>query len=385
MKLLIVILAGMMLLSGCELEQNPIKGAPDTIVNGKPPEAQKPKPEDPFDKEALQIDAPDSINGRVGSSLEFKVQGRVMVEGLEFDLTIDNMGEFPDATYDAATGDFVWTPTKVKVGSANSVLLNLQATLVTRPSEKYPVRMVEKKTIPMTIANTYTQPIINSVTKPTGKIVVGSTYKFLFAIEDIDAMAAMDVKVLISECTKNYYGETAVYLAKAGRVTNVPNAPGKFQGEVTLDLGKADNLVGGRYCFGVSTVSKHGVMSEVYDTEFEAEGRMRPTRITQTTLPTLTVGEKMQVSYTIYDPSNLGTLEMVSQDDVTLILPGSTFACNRSYTTKYQIDCAGTFDASTAVPGRYSLRYKVDNIGTYKMIKSTTDHVVSFTVKAATP
>ncbi|NUN04789.1 MAG: hypothetical protein HUU57_03410 [Bdellovibrio sp.] len=385
MKFLIVILAGMMLLSGCEMEQNPIKGAPDTIVNGKPPEAQKPKPEDPFDKEALQIDAPDFINGRVGSSLGFKIQGRVMVEGLDFDLTIDNLGEFPDAKYDPVTGDFVWTPTKVKVGSANSVLLTLQATLVTRPSEKYPVRMIEKKTIPMTIANTYTQPIVNSVTKPTGKIVVGATYKFPFTIEDIDAMALVDVKVLISECTKSYYGETAVYLAKAGKVTNVPNAPGKYQGEVSVDLSKAVNLVGGRFCFGISTVSKHGVMSDVYDVEFEAEGRMRPTKMTLQNLPDLTVGERMQVSFTIYDPSSLGTLEMISQDDVTLILPGSNFTCNRFYSTKYQIDCSGIFDATTAIPGTYSLKYKVDNVGGYRMVKSTTEHVVSFTVKAANP
>lgn len=385
MKLFVAILAGLLLLTGCEAEQDPIKGAPEVIREGRPPDAQKPTPEPPLAKEALQIDAPNLVNGRVGAPLEFKILGRVMIPDVGFSITIDNLSEFPGATYDATTGDFKWTPAKSAVGSFPSLSMELRVTLVTEVSEKSPTVSAEKKAIALVIQNSYSKPIVNTVTAPPTPISIGNSYKFKVAMEDVDALSTGDVSMMVRDCEKSYYSTSIGHLVKLGKV-KAGTTFGKYENEATVDLTKADYLEGARYCFAVSAVSKHGVSSDLYEVEFEAEGRMKNTKITLEKVPTLTLGDKMQIAFTIYDPSATGTLTMTRFDEISKILPGSSLTCNRSYATKYQLDCTGLIDTKAAVGGtEYALNFTVENAGAYRMAKSTTTHTLRIYVKAATP
>lgn len=382
MKVLLALLTSLMFLTACELQQDPIQGAPDQVRQGVPPTAGKPTPAKPLPKEALQIDAPILVNGRVGAPLEFKILGRVMTPDVSFKIYIDNLSDFPGATFDEATGDFKWIPTKAQVGSFPSMELPLRITLATDVTANSPTISVEKKTISLVIQNAYSKPIVNTVTGPT-TVVVGSTYNFDFTMEDVDAMSETDASLMVRDCTTSYYSDSIAHLVEIKSISANATTPNNYQGRVTLDLTKVGILPSGTYCFGLVAVSKHGVISDLYKREVTVEAKMRSTKMTMETAPEVKVGEKIQIAFAIYDPSNNGVLTMKSQDDIATILPGSTLTCNRSFSTKFQLDCRGEIDATTAAVKVYEVNFVVENAGSNAVQKVTTNHTLRINVKAA--
>ncbi|WP_413944281.1 hypothetical protein [Bdellovibrio sp. HCB-162] len=382
MKVLLALLTSLMFLTACELQQDPIKGASDQVRQGVPPTSNKPVAAKPLPKEALQIDAPTLVNGRVGAPVEFKILGRVMTPDVGFKISIDNLADFPGATFDDTTGDFKWTPSKKEVGSFPSMELPLRVTLATEVSAASPTISVEKKVISLIIQNAYSKPIVNTVTGPTS-VTVGSTYDFDFTMEDVDALNETDASIQVRDCTTSYYSDSIAHLVEVRNVAANTTTPNKYQGKVRLDLTKAGLLSSGTYCFGLQAVSKHGVVSDLYKREITIEAKMKNTRMTMETAPEVRVGEKIQIGFAIYDPTGNGQLTMKSQDDIATILPGSSLTCNRSFSTKYQLDCKGLIDATSATVKVYEVNFVVENAGSNSVQKVTTNHTLRINVKAA--
>lgn len=384
MKLVLALLTSLMFLTACEMQQDPLSGASDQVREGRLPDTNKPVAEKPLPKEAMQIDAPVLVNGRVGSQMEFKILGRVMTPDVGFTLSIDNLADFPGATFDAATGDFKWTPVKALVGGRPSVELVLRITLSTQSTEKNPTISVEKKAVSLVVVNSYSKPIVNTVTGQA-QLLVGKNYTMEFQVEDIDAFSEDDVTVMIRDCPSNYYSDSIAHLVEVKKVKTDTANPGKYVGELSIGLSSADMLPSGNYCFGLVAVSKHGVSSELYKKEVSVEAKLKNTKMTMNLAPVLKVGEIAQVAFSIYDPSGNGILAMTAMDDIAAILPGSSLSCKHGGSAKSQLDCSGIINTTGAEAKVYSLNMEVENSTSRSNQKVTTRHTLRINVKAATP
>lgn len=384
MKMKLALLTGLVFLSACEMQQDPISGAPDAIREGRPPNTAKPIQEKPLDKNALQIDAPSLVNGRVGSTLEINILGRVMTAGVDFRLIVDNLADFPGATFDSTTGEFKWTPGKSLMGGFPSVELPLRITMATVPTKENPAVSVEKKTISLVIVNVYSKPIINAVAG-LSPLPTGGRHTFTFQLEDVDALSAKDVAVDVRDCDSSYYTTSIAHLVTIKKVEADAATPNKYKGEALLNLSTADNLSSGSYCFGLMAVSKHGVPSDVYKKEFSIEAKMKATKITMDKGLELTVGDKVRLSFAIYDPSGAGTLSVKSMDDIAKMLPGSSLSCAASWASKHQLDCEGLIDTTGAQSKTYTLNFSIENAGARPSQKTVTNHLIRIQVKVATP
>lgn len=384
MKLYLIILSSLVFLSACKMQQDPIADAPQAVREGRPPSAEKPVAAKPLPKEALQIDAPSLVNGRVGAPVEFKILGRVMTPDVTYRIIVDNLADFPGATFDATTGEFKWTPVKSLMGGFPSIELPVRITLVTEVTKDSPTVSVEKKTITLVIVNAYSKPIINTVTG-SSPVMTGGTHVFKFELEDVDALSASDVSVDVRDCTTGYYSDSIAHKVDIRRIESMSNKANSYSGEAVLDLSSVGYLPSGTYCFGLMAVSKHGVVSDIYKQEISIEAKMKATKITMETIPTLTVGEKMQISFSIFDPLGVGQVSIQSMDDIAQLLPGSNLTCKQAFSSKFQIDCAGLIDATNAQPKSYKLNIVTENAGTRATQKTVTNHFLRIQVKAATP
>src|SRR5262245_32236147 len=101
----VVLISGV--LFGCG--QDPYKDKPDNIKNARPPQMQKSIPE-VSDKD-LVIDSPSPrYNLRETREVKIQLVAKVLRPDLSATVVIENLEEFPGATFDAATTTFTWTP-----------------------------------------------------------------------------------------------------------------------------------------------------------------------------------------------------------------------------------------------------------------------------------
>ena len=103
--------------SGCSLNQDPYAEKSEEIRNGVPPELDRePAAPKPLASDALRIDSLDFYTFREQVESEIVLTGRVLQPTASFDLSIDNMSDFPGAKFDAKTGSFKWLPPRETTG-----------------------------------------------------------------------------------------------------------------------------------------------------------------------------------------------------------------------------------------------------------------------------
>lgn len=382
MKLLIALLASVMFLSACD--QDPLKNASDAIKNGVPPKTDVPI-EKPIDKEGLQIDLLEDYNTRVGVAVELTIQGRVMVEGVSYQINIENLADFPGATFDAATGIFKWTPTKASVGTLPWASYKLNAVLCTEPTAKLPKVSCAWKSSTIFVENTYTRPIINKI-EGNANLKSGFSTQMTFTVEDVDSLNATDMKIIPRDCEKSTWVSSIANFVKVKSITPDVSNPGTYNGVLTIDLYSA-NLKTNDYCFALAAVSKFGIMSEPYDKRVSIESKLSDTRISAKEVY-LNVGEKINFSFSIFDPSGEGKVSLVSKDDPGTVLPGSTLTCAPAAMQDWMINCQAVIDA-TALTAPTSKQFTIKAQNQSKSYGSTQKIENSFTlfvtVKAAQP
>lgn len=377
MKAILALLASVLLLSSCEFQQDPLSGASDVVRNGRLPDTSKPVSESPYPKEALQIDSPSVVNGRVGNPVEFQIGGRVAVEGVTYTISVDNLNEFPGATFDKSKGLFSWVPKKDTVGSVPSAEFTLRVSLVTVATAQNPVVAIEKKNIVLVIVNSYSKPIISYV-NGNSDIQAGVRSNLTFEVEDQDALSAGDVTLGVRDCSSYNMDSIAHFIDLPTSFQSVGN--NKYTGNLTVNLYTgADALVTGRYCFGLVSISKFGVVSEVYKKELYIEARVKNTRITGNTVE-VPAGQALRFSFSVFDPSGFGQVSVKSTGDFTTKLPGSSITCGSSLNGI--VDCVGLVDATNLSPAEYSFTIATENKSPRSTQTTPTNHTLVVKVKA---
>lgn len=358
MKILLAALTTVLFFTACEFQQDPTEGAPEAVRNGRIPDQNKPVAEKSLPADALQIDGPNDVFGRVGTPVEFKIQGRVMVEGVNFTLSIENLSEFPGATYDAQTGEFKWTPTKEIVSGFSETDVFLKVRLVTVRTEKV-ASSLREASFRINVKNTYTRPIVNFITAEKN-YVTGSNYDMAFELEDIDATGDGDVNLSVRDCASSYSYKSISHFVKIQRYTRDANRPGKFVGTLSLQLSNAALVPSDSYCFALQATSKFNVASELYTKQFNIQSKIRDTRANLEEVEML-LGQTMSLSFSIYDPSGYGTVSVKSMTDISTLLPGSSLSCRRAVGNISQLDCTGVLNAVGVAVKNYDVEIVVLN------------------------
>lgn len=109
-------------LSGCasDWNQDPLAGKDQAFKNGQQKPTLPEKPE-ATDSKAVRLDANDFYSFREGIAGDFKMSARILEAGYTPTIYIDNMGDFPGANFDAATGKFTWTPPQGTISGNNGL------------------------------------------------------------------------------------------------------------------------------------------------------------------------------------------------------------------------------------------------------------------------
>lgn len=373
MRILLAVLTSVLFFTACEFNQDPLSGSAGNVQENRPPEYNKPLPEKPMDQESVQLDVPDSVRGRVGTPIELKIDGRVMVEGVGYTITLNNLGELPGATFDPNTSLFKWTPPKTFVGSEPSMMGALRLTMATIPTERIPVVTVKRKEVIFVIENAYTRPIIQKI-EGEGSFPAGLDHSLTVTFEDLDALVLPEAKLIAEECSNSSMRSVnnLAYVTKY-ETTDVANV---YKANVRLELTRSD-LPTGKYCLGFSALSKHGVKSLVAVKEFGISGRPTQTRITLPSSIELIGGQSLQRAFSVYDQTGNGKVTITSISGLDTQLPGSSIVCGDSE-FRNQTNCvldlvtstvttaknfsvsiytqSASFDGTRTVPNRHDIR-----------------------------
>ncbi|MBC7420622.1 MAG: hypothetical protein H7328_07835 [Bdellovibrio sp.] len=359
---LIAVVSMFAALSACNTKQDPLADASDAIKNGVPPSTKPVQNEEPLSKVALQIDSPLLVNGRVGSLTEIKIQGRVLIPGVGFKLQIENMAQFPGATFDPVTGLFRWTPSKEALPNGLDGQFELNIALVTVPGNTgYPVS-VEKKTITLNIFRNYTKPMITSVVGNSSNMIVGGRYDFAVMLEDFDSSLPSDFSLFFKDCSNGTVGRISQAVSYQNINFIKDTQPGKFRGFVTMNLTDTRLAFNNRnFCFTVTAVSKYYVSSNPYQVDVVVKNPLQAAKTTRSIID-VKKGTSGEYNISFFDPGQVGAIKVSKMPDLTA-LPGSTITCDNNFGYTAIVDCKLVIDATspTVLPGKVDLTFTTQN------------------------
>ncbi len=127
----LLIVLGSVLVS-CGFAQDPLKGLSDELRQAGPP-GKKVDPSKPLPSNSVLLEVPTATFVE-GETKTIVLSARVLLPGYEAPLiVIENLNDFAGATFDAATGDFTWTPAVGTTQGKNGKFLELSASASANP------------------------------------------------------------------------------------------------------------------------------------------------------------------------------------------------------------------------------------------------------------
>jgi hypothetical protein len=365
--------------TGCEFQQDPLSGANDRVRNGEPP-VEKPAPAKALPKEYLAIDGEDLYETTVGETLEIKVTGRVMIPDVPSEMSIENLADFPGATFDKATGTFKWTPADDFLGGSDMLKLPFKMVIATQPTKDYSIITSEFRTARVIVYNKFAAPVIKSFEGPAD-VEIGNTYNFDFSLIDTDATDADDISILPWDCSSAYQDSVSALLSVSDIEKDSATA-GMYTGRVQLILNNAQGLDDGRYCIGIVAVSKHGSKSNISVRTVNVQPRMRHAVLSLSTPQIVPVGTSQYFNFSIFDPIAKGEVTIVSQDDISKDLPGSSINCKSESWSSYQQNCTAHIVTTDQTPKKtYKVLIKTLNTSKTSGKAVSDTHTLYFEVK----
>lgn len=189
-KILLTISLGLMLNACGAWKQDPLDGKKGNFGEAKPVPT-KPDLSKPLDSKAVRIYIPDFQSFQEGVMSEFSITARVLLEGYKAEVSVENLADFPRATYDQATGMFRWTPPVGYVDSTGENGVIAQKSLVIRAygyktGDQVLVGEAER---PLYVAREFRAPEITNVVKTESFVREGNTSFIQVTVFDKEAVA----------------------------------------------------------------------------------------------------------------------------------------------------------------------------------------------------
>lgn len=286
--------------------QDPFAGKGNPIKNGeeKPSIPIGPKP---IVSDALRIRAPDYVSFKELRLDKFNIVGQVLLKDYTFELMLENLSDFPGATFDAATGDVSWMPQKGAAGSDLSMERTLRVKIFAqKPNE--PVLMNEKE-IKIGVARTFEAPEVVSVQKRADSVREGGHISIEIAVRDADA-TSMDkttwpklqfTGVQDQKNVANYVYVSGVELDANGQYVFTAY----FDLENVEITQSAENV-----SFAVRAVSRFNLASPDQRVDVKVFTKLSDAISTWTDYVNVTAGEVLEQQFIIADPKGEGLLAL---------------------------------------------------------------------------
>jgi len=176
-------------LSNCGLSQNPLEGFPAPVQNARPP-ATKPEVPIAVASDALRLNTPSIASFFEGTESQFEIMGRVLLPNYIGRIEVLNLSDFRGATFDIATGLFIWTPPKGIVIDGLMVERELRVRLIAESVGQIP--LVRLKSIKIFVQRQAGQPIVDSVSTRANQFREGGSYDFEISVIDPDSGITME-------------------------------------------------------------------------------------------------------------------------------------------------------------------------------------------------
>jgi hypothetical protein len=307
--------------AGCS-SQDPLAGQPDNIRNGVPPQKPGSDEVDPVSDQALRIRAADyisfqeTVEGKttITGALLQSVDGHEPVQGQDFELMITNLADFgKDATFDAATGEFVWTPQKgyteqnyTKQAHLDVTIATLKAPIMSK-STKIPVWVTRAKEVPQ---------ILSIDLEKTEPLREGERMNFTVKVKDAAALNQDDMRPRLLILPGN--GTDAGTFALASSIRYQYEDPSVDSADksiytfrMVLDLqGKELTHSKEKFEFAVSALNRFGEQSSSLEKAVTVVTSVKAPSISLPLPDAVTVyrGQDNVIAFTVFDPLGETTL-----------------------------------------------------------------------------
>lgn len=172
------------ILMGCP--QDPYADKSDDVRNAPPPHYSE-KPGEGVDSGRVKLESVSPFyefyETQEGSA---NFQGRVLIDGIKFTLSVINPEDFPGHTFDPATGTFLWTPAKGVTGDQRMLQKTLSVQLTTTP-DSYGKIITKVINVPLYTHRKLGEPRITNITGLPALLFEGDYAELTVAFIDEDA------------------------------------------------------------------------------------------------------------------------------------------------------------------------------------------------------
>lgn len=336
MKKLSVLLGGIvLLLVGCGLNQDPLANKANEVKNVQAPQGKVEIPA-PERSDAIRINAVPKYTFSEGREGRFSIMSSVLASDYEVVTQITNDVDFPNSKFDAATGEFIWTPPKGLVFDGLSKTMEMKVRVFAKHVTDSGAKVfTNEKTIEIVVERAMDKPVITSVTGvPMDGFVEGEVATFSVLVHDEDAGPASETFPRLELIHPEYGSVTLAPYIRIVRVT--PDFQKRdFVFELSLDAEGA--LVDGYASagFGLRAVSRYNKVSSVesINTKLLAKfGNLKISWLDEITIPT---GLTYNYSFFIFESTSRADFQVIKKEGLP---DGASIECIE-YDAKGYIPC----------------------------------------------
>lgn len=304
-------------------EQDPLTGYSNDIKNAKPT-VEKPRLQDPLKSEAVRVIGSEILSFKEGRLDKYAFKVNILLPDYEGELFIDNMDLFPGSTFDAKTGEFVWTPQRGTVTQPLYQELELVVVAVAKKiNNADDVIHTNTRKIPVIVYRQTSQPSIARVERTENVIREGGSALVSVTIKDddggLDPESSPELIILP--------GANGTNLAPFVTVQNIKADIGKKEWKYDLRINLfnteiTDSVIRGD--FSVKAANRFGQPSAESKIEYTIYTKLSSLEVIWDQQYDMIPGQTNSVPFMVYDPKGEGVLSQLSQ----LTLPsGAQIKC----------------------------------------------------------
>lgn len=308
-------LSGMITLTGCE--QDPLDGYDRSIIDGVPPKNTK---TNPMQSDAVIIDVGSLYDVQEGETLSFKVSGRVLLPQSTGTLEIRNIASFPGMVYDEATEMVSWLVPYGYTNGKNYEVSNLNIMMVTN-EEPY---LYDEKSVQISVFKKSALPVIVKLDNLPTEMAEGDAVRLVLTAQIPGEMGQPELVIVPSHWNKNANGFMKQYGAP------VQDFRDKSLWRFQIDLRPSGEITKNwdTFYFGLKVISSAGAISLMSDYNFHLYTELQEPEFSwdRKMSPIFTAGEANSFSFSVYDPSFEGQVQ-IDSNEICKNLLGADCSC----------------------------------------------------------
>ncbi len=341
-----------LVMTGCgEWNQDPLAGKGGKFADPRPT-PEKPDLSKPVPSDSVRIVAPDFVSFEEGKLYDFRVSGRALLEGYSVAIEIENLNEFPGASYDPAKQIFSWQPPSgwvdAKAGGNIYVDFALSVRALATKDEQPVLYGVRK--IPLRVSRDFAAPEILRVDRRYTSQREGTSSTLFVNVRDRDAVVkdrSTWPRLMIDSMSNQ---KSLAGLLRVENIEHVNND--EFRLILALDLRERE-LTGSvdTYYAALRAVSRFGKLSTVRELNTDIYTSFSTPVTTWTEDLQIKASETVSQKFLIMDPKQEAVMSLMRTHRLPL---GATLECLPLNTNRSVLNCTFTWTPPETAVGEHA-------------------------------